>query len=593
MRSDTEQDRLAFLPERQTDLGARRQWDGDTLAGVVRGESHKPSTRHRALRPERAVASRAGAATPGYSLVAAFLGMSLFFATVAGSTCSHAAGGLFPKMPPAKDVAVVDMSADSAQSRMTGWALEGLINQSGAEAYVIDRSVDQEQLALAQRHTSTLTGVGGSLGSLGALFKRYQSRVKKMYIYDPNKDWTFFLALMSSSQSSGIPVTEETARALADKFGWKGDVEDSRIGATRIEGYEWALSHLMPGCSRSVVFTIPDNGNIPLYDYVIASKGFVFRLDLKKPGEAAEVEKIFAAGAYKVGSSLMGYNGDQMNEIANKYNIGLVASDYYANGSFWSSFPDKTYRQRTGSAVEAVPGKIYVSLHWSDGDNIQFDQNATYRLWRDPLRGVVPVATTLSPTLQEVNSPLLDWYYANVTDNDELIAGPSGFQFIYGRDFNLKTFPKWSELNRRWVADAGFHTANIWVTPFPSKQYSIYLRDNALAGVFHNANHISGVQTEAGVPIVDEGGSPPSNDIERDVFAALSNKAADPTQPVFLSWTLIVASFTRDGQSGYAKVNRIVDRLNSAHPGRYVFLLPRDFFATLRKYYRMPQSPPN
>ena len=41
----------------------------------------------------------------------------------------------------------------------------------------------------------------------------------------------------------------------------------------------------------------------------------------------------------------MGYRGDQVNDIANPYGIGYVVSDLYANGSFWSSFPDKTYTQ--------------------------------------------------------------------------------------------------------------------------------------------------------------------------------------------------------------------------------------------------------
>ena len=47
-----------------------------------------------------------------------------------------------------------------------------------------------------------------------------------------------------------------------------------------------------------------------------------------------------------------------------------------------------------------------------------------YASWKnDPARGSVPVATALSPVLQEINSPLLDWYYANQSTDDELIAG--------------------------------------------------------------------------------------------------------------------------------------------------------------------------
>ncbi|MGH7989921.1 MAG: hypothetical protein ACREDS_07030, partial [Limisphaerales bacterium] len=37
-----------------------------------------------------------------------------------------------------------------------------------------------------------------------------------------------------------------------------------------------------------------------------------------------------------------------------------------------------------------------MTFTWSNGDNIQFDQNAIYLLWKDPARGTVPVGTTLS-----------------------------------------------------------------------------------------------------------------------------------------------------------------------------------------------------
>lgn len=58
-------------------------------------------------------------------------------------------------------------------------------------------------------------------------------------------------------------------------------------------------------------------------------------------------------------------------------------SDYYANGSFWCSYPNKSFKQRPGRAVKAENGKIYVSVVFSDGDNVQFDQNALYAIWTD------------------------------------------------------------------------------------------------------------------------------------------------------------------------------------------------------------------
>ena len=50
-----------------------------------------------------------------------------------------AASGMFPKMAAATNVYVVDCRNDSAEARTTAWALQGLVNQSLAEVYIIEK----------------------------------------------------------------------------------------------------------------------------------------------------------------------------------------------------------------------------------------------------------------------------------------------------------------------------------------------------------------------------------------------------------------------------------------------------------------------
>src|SRR5258708_5717229 len=130
--------------------------------------------------------------------------------------------------------------------------------------------------------------------------------------------------------------------------------------------------------------------------------------------EQAEIEKIFQTKGYGLGTSMMGYanTGDAANAIANHHGIGYVVSCLFANGSYWSSFPNKTHMQTPGRVVPVQPGNIYAHIKWSDGDNLEMDQNPLYKFWHDPTRGTIPVATELAPALQELNSPLLDWYYS-------------------------------------------------------------------------------------------------------------------------------------------------------------------------------------
>lgn len=498
------------------------------------------------------------------------------------------ASGMFPKMPLATNVFAVDTPRDSRDGKMVGWALEGLINQNRAEVYVLSESLNESHYRkLGHMPHVDLKPHAGADGGLRALFEKYQTRVKKMIVYDPQKDWTWYLALMMAARQDGIPVTEAIKEQLVSEFQWNGEVEDyrNRWGG-RIEAYDWALKNLMPGCNHQVLFVV-EYGK-PLADYVAASRGFAFWLDFGNPAERAEAEKIFSCGAYTVWTSLMGYanQGDSANAIANKYGIGYVVSDLYRNGSYWASFPNQTFQQRPGSAIKATPGRIYVAITWSDGDNVQFDENAIYLMWHNKDRGSVPVGTPLSPSLQELNPRLLNWYYQSATTNDELLAGPSGVQFIYVNDYNEKLFPDWCKTNRAWMDGAGFRTACVWHTTYPSEKYSEYIATCGLTGILNSGNSLK-IKYDAGVPILGEGDGAWK---ETDIFDRLSRMPPSRNGPVFVGVKCIVAGFIKN-EAGYTNIKRQVDRLNAAYPGRFVFLLPKDLFATIRSYCKLPESP--
>jgi hypothetical protein len=492
------------------------------------------------------------------------------------ATAISAASGMFPKIPPATKAYVVEIAKDSKNAKMTAWALQGLINQQSAEVYLINNPWDWEPLEYCGRRFEKTPKLSGTNTGLRTLFQKYQGRVKKMFIYDAEKDWTWYLALMAAAQQNGIPITEAHRNTLTTEFGWKGEVEDFRNRwADRTAAYDWALLKLMPGCSKQVVFAL--RTGTPLIDYAAASKGFVFWLDFKT--ERAQIEKIFRTRGYGVGTSLMGYGstGDYANEVANRFGIGYITSELYANGSFWPSFvPQKSYTQRAGRAVPVEAGKIYAHIMWSDGDNLEFDQNPLYKFWHDPARGKVPVATALAPTLQELNPPLLDWYYSRMTDNDELMAGPTGVQYIFIRDFKDELFPAWCRLTRTWCQRAGFQTVRIWIAPNPSVKYSTYMQTCGFTGVLGE-----GWSVKAGFPTkIDTIGVANEEDLYKKFIAVKPN----PNAPVFCGFTCIVQGFYQ-GDRGYSAIKRQINRLEKTYPGRYVFLLPKDQFASIRAYY--------
>jgi autotransporter-associated beta strand protein len=507
---------------------------------------------------------------------------------------ASAASGLFLKTPPAAEAFLLRFSGDTTDSRATSYALQGLVNSVSAEVFIDQRTNDRAQIDSSGKPYTVLNTaqVGGSASLRGVrtLFDKYHPSVQKMFLYDPAKDWTFYLALMAGAQQNGIPVTDTVRAALqAQVPGWAGTVVDYRnIGTNRIEGYDWALANLMPNCTKKLVYFARDFDLVCL-DYAAASKSFVFDLSLADPAQVAKISEIFATPGYGVGTSLGGYAGDSVNELANPYGIGYNVNNFYSNGSFWSSFPNKTYTQPTGEAVTALNGKVYVAILLSDGDNLQFAQGALYSNWRnDPNRGTVPVGTSMPPVLQEMDTPLLDWYYANKTPNDELVAGPSGFQFIYLNDYDPALLPQWCEINAKWTADAGFHTTSVWRGDFPSANYDVYTALSGVDNIRHNRNLFplgSNPQFSNGVPVFNERIRDIQN--EQEMYDDLAGVTANPSAPVFATVKLITARF---GTSIFTSIKTVVDRLNADFPGKYVFQLPSDQAETAREYLQPKRS---
>jgi GxGYxYP putative glycoside hydrolase C-terminal domain/GxGYxY sequence motif in domain of unknown function N-terminal len=85
--------------------------------------------------------------------------------------------------------------------------------------------------------------------------------------------------------------------------------------------------------------------------------------------------------------------------------------------------------------VSTVAPKAYISFTISDGDNLQYDQHRMAGLWKDPVRGSIPIGWTISPSLVQTAPSLAAYYMSTASPNDELIAGPSGAGYMYPSDW--------------------------------------------------------------------------------------------------------------------------------------------------------------
>lgn len=100
---------------------------------------------------------------------------------------------------------------------MVSTAFQGLINQDTAQCYLYLADHHVRQLNDTKRPFEVLPLEEGADPGLRSMFRAYADRVRNIYIWSPEEDWSWNMAVMLSAQHRGLPLTEELyARLTAE-----------------------------------------------------------------------------------------------------------------------------------------------------------------------------------------------------------------------------------------------------------------------------------------------------------------------------------------------------------------------------------------
>ena len=155
--------------------------------------------------------------------------------------------------------------------------------------------------------------------------------------------------------------------------------------------------------------------------------------------------------------------------------------------------------------------KAYVSFTISDGDNLQYDQHRMAGLWKDPVRGSIPIGWTISPSLVQTAPSLAAYYMSTASPNDELIAGPSGAGYMFPSDWpqaQLPAFLKFTgefmqamKLNVIQVLDSG--SGQAFVNPGLQTAYVDVLAPFGVKGILSGSGQTQSSWIKvSGVPVL-------------------------------------------------------------------------------------------
>ena len=471
-----------------------------------------------------------------------------------------AASGLWPTFQSPNHLDVFDIRGTSQDTQLSITTMTGVINRQQAQVYLLS-SADaafwlQEVFAQIPHDVSLATGNA----ALDAMLNRYGSSIQGMIIYDPNSIDSINIATMLAGQRDGMVVSPAQAGALQGPPHQLSVIADLRIyqWKNRIQAYAWAERNLLKNAATNLIAGMDPKISGALRSFLVATRTFIYWLDASKCipdifngwiSECGLMQRIFSA--FPAGTIHLGWFVDEPQgvKLTSKAAMPVLASDFFENLEVWTSVQNVQGTEQAQTAIEldnvsAVTPKAYVSFTISDGDNLQYDQHRMAGLWRDPVRGSMPIGWTISPSLIQTAPSLAAYYMDTASSNDELIAGPSGVGYMYPSDWpqvQLPTFLKLTgelmqamKLNVIQVLDTG--SSQAFVNPGLQTTYVDVLIPFGLKGILSGSGQTqSSWKKVSGVPVLQNLGL--ADSVSKTVNL-VRNASAHYLNVYVMAWTM-------------------------------------------------------
>lgn len=289
-----------------------------------------------------------------------------------------------------------------------------------------------------------------------------------------------------------------------------------------------------------------------LRDYAVANKAMVFWLDSNVPEQKALFEKILSD--VKPGTPYLGWFSNDVEgefssvEITSNYSVYVLAADWFSNLTVFSGTKAKQVKAKAPEAPK-LENKIYVTYTFSEGDNFQYNQHKMRILWDDPARGKVPINWTSSPLLYDGAPAILNYYQKTATENDLIIAGPSGAGYFYPEAWPEATFSDFLKQSYKYLQKTGMTVPYVLNrvdsenVPLSESKAAAYEKDYKATGLFLSWENHYGVEIVNGtLPVSTIQGISTAQDGKNILAEAKANW--DGKSPLFVSLGLLAWSMT-------------------------------------------------
>lgn len=518
---------------------------------------------------------------------------------------------ILPAFQTPQHLDIYDIRGASREVQLAATTMAGLINRPQSRVYLINNDDDQFWLKQAFGGISQDSALLNNDDAIRALLITYRSSVQGMIIYDPGFVDTVNVATTLAGQRNGIVVSPELAQVLQQGYDLP-IIEDFRTHRwrTRTQAYDWARQNLLDGASARLVAGLDPTNVGGLRSFLVATRTFVYWLDSRKYlpdfsdgllSERCLLQEILAH--FSSATVHLGWFIDESSgvNLTSRAAVPVLASDFFFNLETWTAVQPQSSAALKQAPANEVPSpakdKVYVSFTMSDGDNLQYSQHRMQHLWRDSNRGSLPIGWTLSPAIMQVAPAMANYYMSTATQNDELIAGPSGAGYIFpsqwptehltpflrhtGQLMQVMNMTTLEVLDTDFLQSLGLPllskistTGMAFTNSHRQHDYVQILRPFGLHGIFSGAG-LSKIDMKNidGVPLFQNLGL--AGNVAKTVKLIKNAAAAHSARPLFLNVYMLAWSITP------SDIKQVVQQLGSG----YEVVLPKTLLAMLKSTF--------
>lgn len=366
------------------------------------------------------------------------------------------------------DAVWVDYRSNTNEEGVLFSALQGLVNKTKPSILLV-RTAGQESMRWPQLLELKLREYKSD--DKWELVRKYRDKVNGVILYSIEKSPHYRnLATTVAGLRNALPVTAAEYEQLSTrdmKFPVLVDLTELPY-TTPEDIYLYLYNTYWKDCTKRLLV---HHRAVPyIRDIAVAANAAVIWLDPRNIPER-NVLRLYLRDMTAGKGIILGWWAEERSGIGigTEHGISTVPADYYENATVYAGMSHVINIPVVPKKPE-LENKVYLALFLSDGDNIQYCQNAMARLWENPDRGIIPINWTISPALPDLGSSLLNYYYQTATPNDFFASGPSGLGYTLLYDaHNYKwnntggeAFDEYLKLTQHYLEKSGLRVITVW-----------------------------------------------------------------------------------------------------------------------------------